>query len=282
MQFGISVPNFGDYFHPRVLAELAQQAEACGWHGFFLWDHILFVNRRQLTIVDPWIALATIAMQTTSIRLGTLITPVARRRPWKLARETVSLDHLSNGRLILGVGLGHPPEDDFAQFGENPDAKVRAKKLDEGLDILTGLWRGQPFSYTGDYYQVQAGTQFLPPALQSPRIPVWVGGYIPHKAPFRRAARWDGVVPGRWDDQPLTPEDLRRLLTYINTHRTLTTPFDVVVSGETTGNHQVEDVEKITPFLEAGATWWIEPFGPWRGSVEVMRQRIQQGPPQLN
>jgi alkanesulfonate monooxygenase SsuD/methylene tetrahydromethanopterin reductase-like flavin-dependent oxidoreductase (luciferase family) len=175
MQYGIYLPNFGDEISPRALADLACEAEQAGWDGFFLWDHILYSKTQKLRMVDPWIALAAMAMKTERIRLGTSVTPLPRRRPWKLARETVSLDHLSNGRLILSVGLGEPGDAEFGQFGEETDIKVRAAKLDVGLDVLAGLWRGKSFSYQGKYYQVQK-TVFLPPPVQTPRIPVWVGG----------------------------------------------------------------------------------------------------------
>ena len=139
VRFGISVPNFAEYADPRLLTALAREAEAAGWDGFFLWDHILIERSWRMPMADPWVALAAIAAATERIRLGPLVTPLARRRPWKVARETVTLDHLSGGRTILGVGLGHPPEAEYAAFGEEPDARVRALKLDEGLDVLTGL-----------------------------------------------------------------------------------------------------------------------------------------------
>ena len=172
MHYGIYVPNFGDETSVRSLATLAQEAEAARWDGFFIWDHILYSTSKSVQMVDPWIALTAMAMITERIRIGTKVTPIPRRHPWKLARETVSLDHLSGGRLILGVGLGEPPEAEFAQFGEEADVRVRAAKLDEGLDILSGLWGGKPFRYDGTHYHMQK-TVFQPAALQVPRIPVW-------------------------------------------------------------------------------------------------------------
>ncbi|CAA9544090.1 MAG: putative monooxygenase [uncultured Thermomicrobiales bacterium] len=279
MRYGVCVPNFGEYFQPHILAELAYEAEEAGWDGFFVWDHMLFVNDLHLDVVDPWVALTAIAMRTSQIRLGPLVTAVARRRPWKLARETASLDHLSGGRLILGVGLGHPPEDEFAQFGEDPDAKVRAKKLDEGLDVLVGLWSGEPFNYQGEYYQIHS-TTFRPRPIQLPRIPVWVAGYLPHKAPFRRAARWDGVCPGGWwDDTPMTPDDLRALLGEIRGFRTSDGPFDVTYSGVTPGNDRSRASAIVAPWAAAGITWWIEGFSPQRGTLVETRARVRQGPP---
>src|SRR5438067_4066679 len=212
MRYGVSMPNFADYGDVHTLVELAREAEAAGWDGFFLWEHMIFWRDLRVPIVDPWVALAAIAAGTERISLGPMVTPVARRRPWKLARETVSLDHLSRGRLILGVGLGDPADADFGVFGEETDAKVRARKLDEGLNVLAGLWGGEPFSYRGEHYRVEE-TVFLPRPVQSPRIPVWVGGWWPHKPPLRRAARWDGVFPGKITPdsrfEAVTPDDLR-------------------------------------------------------------------------
>src|SRR5579859_790860 len=202
MQFAVYVPNFGPYADARVLAELAYEAEETGWDGFFLWDQ---VSKTTLTptfdpMVDPWIALAAIALRTRTIRLGPLVTLLSRRRPWVLARQTVSLDHLSAGRLILGVGSGGGHYD-FEALGEASDAKTLASLLDEGLAVLTGLWSGEPYHFEGTHYHIKEA-QFLPRPLQSPRIPIWVAGMWPHKAPFRRAVRFDGVAPiGR--DLPL-------------------------------------------------------------------------------
>ena len=194
VRFGIDVPNFGEFSNPQTLGELAYEAEHSGWDGFFIWDHIALEMREPMC--DPWIALTAVAMRTRRINIGPMVTPIPRRRPWKLARETVSLDHLSNGRLILGVGLGNPPDTEYERFGEDGDAIVRAQKLDEGLDVLAGLWSGEQFSYLGTHYQVTE-TVFLPRPVQSPRIPVWVASMSRNKRPLRRAARWDGVYPIR-------------------------------------------------------------------------------------
>ena len=154
MKFGLSIPQFEHFADVRRLADLASDAERAGWDGFFVWDHILFDNLWR-PMVDPWIALAAIAMRTNSIRIGPMITPLARRRPWKVAREAISLDQLSNGRVILGVGLGAPELWEFGFFGEQTDAKIRARKLDEGLAILEGLLGGELFSFQGEFYQLE-------------------------------------------------------------------------------------------------------------------------------
>ena len=289
MRFGISIPAFADFSDPRVLAETAREAEQAGWDGFFLWDAIFF-DPTFHPIADPWVSLAAVAMTTQHMRIGTLVTPIARRRPWKLARETVSVDRLSNGRLILGVGLGDPAQWDYGFFDEPTDPKVRARKLDEGLELLTGFWSTQPFSYEGEQYHVKEVT-FRPGPVQSPRIPIWVGGWWPNKPPLRRAARWDGVCPAKWGAS-ITPEEWRELLAYIQKYRNSDAPFDAVHSGTIPGDDPAQAAETVKPYVDVGVTWWVEPVDPWRfgWSFEVpwdpkatvlMRERIRQGPPRL-
>jgi alkanesulfonate monooxygenase SsuD/methylene tetrahydromethanopterin reductase-like flavin-dependent oxidoreductase (luciferase family) len=287
MKYGLDIPPFGPLGNARTLATLAKEAEDTGWDGFFLWDHI--ARAWTLDIADPWIALAAVAMQTEHIRLGTLVTPLPRRRPWKGARETVSLDHLSGGRMVLGVGLGSGRPEEWANFGEETDLKTRGAMVDEALDVLAGLWRGEPFSYDGTHYHV-TDAHFLPRPVQQPRIPVWVGGYWPNKAPFRRAARWDGAFPLGGRDSELQPADIAALVAFIREQRTDTRPFDVLHRGVTPGDDPARAAEIVAPFAAAGATWWIEPIHPWifggawEGDwpVEAMRERIRQGPPRLS
>lgn len=289
MHFGICVPAFADFSDPRTLAQLAREAETAGWDGFFLWDAIFF-DPTFHPMADPWVSLAAVALSTQRLRIGTLITPIARRRPWKLARETVSIDRLSNGRLTLGIGLGDPVQWDFGFFDEVTDPKTRARRLDEGLDILTGLWSGESFSYNGDQFKVKE-VIFRPAPVQSPRIPIWVGGWWPNKPPMRRAARWDGVCPLKWDGS-ITPDEWRELLAYIRRFRTSAASFDAVHSGPTPGDNLPQAAEIIAPYAEAGVTWWIEPVDPWRfgWSWEVawapeatvrIRERVRQGPTRL-
>jgi alkanesulfonate monooxygenase SsuD/methylene tetrahydromethanopterin reductase-like flavin-dependent oxidoreductase (luciferase family) len=180
------------------------------------------------------------------------------------------------------VGLGFPPGLEFADFGEDGDAKVRAEKLDEGLDVLSGLWSGEPFSYNGKHYTL-TNAQFLPKPLQQPRIPIWVGGEWPHaRAPFRRAARWDGVQPGIDADPARTRKEIEAMCAYITQHRTSTEPFDVVVAGQTTGDGSVEDQQTVQAYADAGVTWWIEAISHWRGPLDQMRERIRRGPPSIS
>jgi hypothetical protein len=287
MRYGINLPAFGDFGDPGALAELAREAEATGWEGFFIWDHIVF-DPSWHPMADPWVGLAAAAMSTRRIRLGTLLTPLPRRRPWKLARETVSLDRLSGGRLILGVGIGDPAQWEFGFFGEPTDAKLRAGMLDEGLQVLTGLWGGELFGFQGQHYQLEE-MKFLPRPVQQPRIPIWVGGWWPNKPPMRRAARWDGVCPGRADFQPLTPDDWRDILAYIHRHRDSNAAFDAVHSGAS-GADPARDAETVAKLAEVGVTWWIEDVSPYRfgqgwedqwmpGVTELIRERVRKGPP---
>lgn len=203
MKRGVAVPCFAE--DPRELADLGIEAERAGFDGFFLWDHIVFADSGDgPPIADPWLVLAVVAANTARIRLGTMITPVPRRRPWQLARETITLDRLSGGRLILGVGIGSPAYGDFGIFHEPVSVRERAELLDEGLDILAGLWSGERSSYQGKHFTIDP-VRFTPPPVQRPRIQVWVGGVLPAARPIARAARWDGMVPIRFAERQLAP-----------------------------------------------------------------------------
>ncbi|MHA1943159.1 MAG: LLM class flavin-dependent oxidoreductase [Candidatus Thorarchaeota archaeon] len=281
MKYGINIPNFGWFGDIDTMVEIAVEVEESGWDGFFLWDHMLVFKQNDMVLpfVDPWIALTAIACNTEKIRLGPLITPLPRRRPWKVAREAVSVDHLSQGRMILGVGLGAPPETDFDYFGEESEVKIRAEMLDESLDIITGLWSGNPFSYTGTHYNLEEMT-FHPKPKQEPRIPIWVGGGVPHKSPFRRAARYDGVSPvnSKWPE-PVTPQLLENALVIIRSERGDLKDYDVVVAGETTGTDSAKDKEKIESWIQTGATWFLENINGMRAEIDELRERIRSGPP---
>ncbi len=274
------MPNFGQFADPAELVAIAVDAEEAGWDGVFLWDHVRGMAA-PVPVLDPWVGLAAIAQATTRIRLGPMVTPVSRRRPTKLARETVTLDHLSGGRLVLGVGLGAPPDVDFADVGEVADDRLRAEMLDEGLDLIAALWSGEAVVHHGRHYRVD-GASFLPKPVQTPRIPVWVAGYWPNRPPFRRAARWDGVFPitigdGPEDFRPTTPEGLRTILTYVRRHRRREEPLDVVLSGHTPADPALA-MERIGPLADAGITWWHE-LPPWRVPVAEWRERVRAGPP---
>jgi probable F420-dependent oxidoreductase len=276
MQFGLIVQMTGSLGYPQPLVRLARAAEAAGWDGFFIWDIFGGESDAPTPVVDPWIALAAIAATTERIRIGTMVTPLPRRRPWKLAREAASLDQLSGGRLILGVGIGTPPEE-FARFGEEPDDRVRAEMLDEGLEVLTGLWSGEPFSYSGRHYRVREAT-LLPRPVQQPRLPIWVGGTWPRKPPFRRAARWDGVFPGSPRGN-LTLDEVREMMAFIRSQRTAETPFDVMVGGDVPFDDPARARAILAEYADAGVTWWVEGVGDWRGDVDAMAAFIAGGPP---
>ena len=282
----MSLPCFGAGVDAAAVADWAVAAEQAGWDGFFLWDHLFAFDEGRVEAVDPWIALAAAACATTTLRLGTLVTPLPRRRPVVVARQTVTLDRLSGGRLVLGVGSGgFPFEWDYC--GEEPDPRTRGDMLDEHLELLDRLWTGEEVRHEGPAYRVAGpewGAICWPPPAQRPRIPVWVGGTWPTSSrPFERAARWDGVVPmrtdGQWDvaDTAGVAERMRSL-------RDGAGPFDVAVPVESRaddpGRRAVQDAH-----AEAGATWWVEPVHPWREDLprgmpwsQAARARIDAGP----
>lgn len=279
MKYAFDTPQFGAYASPRLLAQLAHEAEEAGWDAFFLWDHIQ-VGWPD-AVADPWIALAAMAMTTSRILLGPIVTPLYRRHPWKLARETVTLDHLTGGRVVLGVGLGDDVFGEIRTFDGPMDPRTRAAMLDEGLAVLLGLWSAERFSFEGKHYNVR-DAQFLPAPVQKPRIPIWVAGTWPRKPPFRRAARFDGMLPISGDiETSLTPSQVRDLVAFIKGVRTSDAPFEVIQSGETTGENSEQDRAIVVPYEEAGATWWFESRLPWRTSPEKVRERIRRGPPRL-
>ena len=307
MRYGLYLPNFGAFGDVATLVDCAREAEAAGWDGFFVWDH---VNRPWLTdVVDPWVALAGVACATERMRLGALVTPLPRRRPWKVAREATTLDRLSGGRLVFGAGLGSTggATAEWSSFGEELDLRTRAEMLDEGLAILDGLWSGKPFSHRNSegskdrenpegpepkHYLVRE-TQFAPTPLQQPRIPVWIAGYWPSRArlPFRRAARWDGAFPlGR--EGGMSADDVRELVIYLQGERKrigmADRPFDIIhSSAPTLGDNPLAAAKRVAPYIEAGATWWLERITPdefggdWLGAwpLDAMYQHIRRGPP---
>jgi hypothetical protein len=275
MKYGFIYPGSD----ARAAADFALQAEQSGWDGFFVWEAVWST--------DAWVTLAAAAMLTQRIRLGTMITPVARMRPWKLASETATLDHLSDGRVILSVGLG-ALDTGFKEFGEITDRKTRAELLDEGLDILTGLWKGQPFRYDGKHYHIKPVLfpYAPPPPVQQPRIPIWVVGAWPRPTSMHRVLRYDGLLPaatgktGKVEFRRSTPDEVHQMKTWIEQHRTLITPFDIVLEGATPGDEPAQATAIIRPYAEAGATWWLE--AKWDDpDPESVRKRIQQGPPAI-
>ncbi len=278
MKYGLVLPLSGIDGDIEKLVEYAHIAEEEGWEGVFLEDYIVYWTAEGLTY-DPWLALTAIALRTQRIRLGTTVTPLPSRLPWKLAREAITLDHLSHGRLILGFGLGDAQD---THFGEVADLKQRAGMLDEGLDILAGLMSGQPFSYHGQYFTVNKVT-FSPKPVQVPRIPIWLGGFWPRKAPALRAARWDGFCPAKVPDEHgdgfIKPADIRAIKTLIEAHRSSSAPFDLAAGGYSPGDDPAMARAHVESYREAGATWWIEFVLPSPGEAELALTRIKQGPP---
>ena len=275
MKYGFVLP-YGD---ARTAADFAFEAEQAGWDGFFVWEAVWGW--------DAWMLLTAAAMRTQRIRLGTMITPLSRMRPWELASKTVTLDHLSNGRVILAVGLG-AIDTGFTEFGEETDRKTRAELLDEGLDIVTGLWHGQPFNYNGKHYHIKE-TKFypLPPPVQQPHIPIWVVGAWPREKSMQRVLRYDGLMPNAMSAdgtiREMTPDDARAMREYVTAKRSATTPFDIVVEGHTPGAEIDRTAAIVRNWAEAGATWWIEALwgAPDRPvDLDAVLQRIRQGPPQ--
>ena len=254
MRHGLDVPNFGEFADIRALAELAEAADHGGWDGFFLWDHIApsFAPGEGVPTADVTVALTAIALATERIRFGALVTPLARRRPQKLARELVSLDLLSSGRLVLGVGLGSPPDTEFSDFGENPDNRHRAALLDESLELITRFWQGEAVDFDGRHLHAHTAP-FLPVPVQQPRIPIWVAATWPGSAgPLRRARRWDGIVPTSSDmsgETSLTPADIEMIMRQIDPPP----GFDVVVTPPRGASFE--------DYAAAGATWCL--LMPW-------------------
>jgi alkanesulfonate monooxygenase SsuD/methylene tetrahydromethanopterin reductase-like flavin-dependent oxidoreductase (luciferase family) len=250
MRFALHVPNFAE---PGEMVEMGMVAEASGWDGFLLWDHLFAGPDFPVPMADPWVVLGGLAARTNRIRLGTAVTPLARRRPQKIARESVTVDQLSGGRMLLGVGLGNPPDDEYGAFGESTDLRVIAARLDEALEVITGLWSGQPFDYNGEHFTVR-GTQFLPAPLQQPRIPIWVACQVPNRAPLARAARWDGVILAAMTDEAGVElpgaEELAEAVAEIDGLRGGLDHFDVAVV--TPG---MPARETIQMFQASGVTW---------------------------
>ncbi len=276
MQYGIVITT-GD---PGTVAALAAEAEAAGWDGVFTYDAIAIGPGEMW---DPWILLAGMAAATERVRLGAMVFAPARRRPWKLAREITTLDHLSGGRLVFPVGLGALDDAGFGNVGEATDARTRAHRLDETLAIIDGLASGEPFGFEGEHYRFAPMT-FRPTPVQGPRVPVWVVGAWPHERSMRRAIRWDGIVVQALgpDGSPASgPGVLPEIVAWIRRERAaagLAGPFDIVVDGTTRADDPVAAAAIARAHEAEGATWWIE--ADWtHASSDALRARIAAGPP---
>ena len=278
MKFGLDLTIFGELADPGLLADLAVEAEDAGWDGFFLWDHVASAYEPEVT--DPWIALTAVAVRTRRLIIGPMVTPLARRRMTKLARETVALDHLSGGRLVLGVGLGAHDEQEFRAFGDEADRVARGQILDESLELLDRLWSGQPVSFEGRHLRTTA-EPFLPTPLQRPRIPIWVAGLWPAKRPMRRAAAWDGAFPiksGGGFEYQMTAQEMSDAKAFIEAQRSRDDSFDLVHAGLLSGDGAADEA-LVRPYIDAGVTWWLEHIYPGRMPLGEIHDFIRLGPP---
>jgi alkanesulfonate monooxygenase SsuD/methylene tetrahydromethanopterin reductase-like flavin-dependent oxidoreductase (luciferase family) len=264
MRYGMFVAPFGELADPAAVAELAVKAEARGFDGLFLWDHIARPHHTSLPVADPWVTMAAVASRTERLLLGPMVTPLARRRPQVVARQMATLDQLSGGRLVFGAGLGVNTGGELSRFGEVDDDRERAGMLDEGLDLLCRLWSGEVVDHEGEHYRAE-GVQFLPRPLQRPRIPVWVAARSPRQRPLRRAARFDGFFVTR-----TTPETVAEMVDIVQSHRDSMAGFDVVACGDL-------DVDP-DPYRAVGATWWLT-YLPEISTYDEAAAVIEAGPP---
>jgi alkanesulfonate monooxygenase SsuD/methylene tetrahydromethanopterin reductase-like flavin-dependent oxidoreductase (luciferase family) len=270
------MPHGGkDLNNPKKILEYAILAEKSGWDGFFIWDSL------SMYCVDPWITLAAIAVKTEKIKMGVMVTPVARRRPWKLAKEIISLDNLSNGRVIFGAGLG----DDvvFKPYGEGEDKKHRAEKLDEGLVILDQLLKGEKVNFQGKYFNL-TDIQYES-SVQKPRVPIWIGGLWPNKGPFKRAAKWDGMMPHTVRSvkrgERLEINEIKEIMKYIADHRKDSIDnFEMVMLSYLPKEKELA-LELVKSYYEVGVKWWVESVLEWEAeTLEDVKERIISGPPE--
>jgi alkanesulfonate monooxygenase SsuD/methylene tetrahydromethanopterin reductase-like flavin-dependent oxidoreductase (luciferase family) len=270
MRSGLFLPLFDELADPATVARLACEAEEAGWHGVFVWDHVRW-RPPVRAVADPWVTLAAVATATERVRLGPMVTPLARRRPVKVARETATLDWLAGGRLTLGVGLGSDQfGHEFSITGEEPDERERARMLDESLDILTAAWSGKPVRHRGEHYTVD-GMRFLPRPVQRPGVPVWIAGLYGKPRPLRRAARYQGFIPVNLED----PGQLVQIVADLTALRQAAEtagapPYDVIAA--------LPPGSDPAPYAAAGATWWLAEFPAQATTADLVRAVIRAGP----
>jgi alkanesulfonate monooxygenase SsuD/methylene tetrahydromethanopterin reductase-like flavin-dependent oxidoreductase (luciferase family) len=265
MKSGLFLPIFDDLSDPGVVARLAVEAEEAGWDGIFVWDHIAYRDPVR-AVADPWVTLAAVACATAGVRLGPMVTPVPRRRPVVLARQIASVDQLSGGRLVLGVGTGGDGAGELSATGEELSDRVRGEMLDEALSILRAAWTGERIDHRGPHYVVD-GLTLLPTPVQPAGPPVWVAARYGNPKPLRRAAQHDGVFPIEIEQ----PDQLAEVVAQVRELRGgSTAPYDVVVG-------LLPGVDP-TPYAEAGATWWAASFSPYGLTVDQVRGVVRDGP----
>ncbi|MBV8462862.1 MAG: LLM class flavin-dependent oxidoreductase [Acidimicrobiales bacterium] len=265
MRYGITLPIFDELADPKVLADLAAEAEAQGWDGAFVWDHVFYREPAQAA-TDPWVSLAAMAVNTSRVRLGPMVTPLARRRPQIVARQAVALDRLSGGRLVLGTGLGLDGSGrEFERFGEVTSVPVRAEMYDEALGLVRELVSGALVDHDGPHFTADH-VRFLPRPVQ-PSLPIWVAAQWPNRRPLDRAVGQDGVCIINLR----RPDDLRAACEYVRTHRAGGLDgFEIVVQGPAGSDP--------APWADAGATWWLSAFDPFTVRPGTVRSAIRQGP----
>ena len=271
MRYGIVLPG-GTATEQLDQAVLAEQA---GWDGVFVWEAAYGV--------DAWSLLAAIAVRTARVRLGTMLTPLPWRRPWKVASQVATLDQLSGGRAILAAGVG-AVDTDLPDTAEVTDLRGRAERLDEGIDLIRTLWDGGT-SYHGQHYHYDPGRLDLTAAARpvAGRIPLWVVGVWPRPKSLRRALRCDGIIP-QYDlsGRKAGPDDVRALAGWLADHGARP-GFDIVADGETPAGDRAAAAAVVGPWAGAGGPWWLETR--WErphDSAERMsqiRERLSAGPP---
>jgi alkanesulfonate monooxygenase SsuD/methylene tetrahydromethanopterin reductase-like flavin-dependent oxidoreductase (luciferase family) len=276
MNFGVDLPNVGDFADPGLLVELAVAAEAAGWDGFFVWDHLLYDDPRA-GAVEPWSVVAAVAAVTYRIRIGVLLTAVPRRQPALLAQQVATIDVLSRGRCVFGAGIGSR-HDEYARFGQDPSLVERGRRLDEALAVIESLWSPGRVRHAGPFFTAD-DVDLSPKPMQEPHPPIWIGGRWPHKRPLRRAARFDGVMPTHADyghDSFMSTSELQDIVDYVMRYRTSERPFDVVMEGMSDGPDELARLSR--PYGRAGLTWWVEKLGWWRGTPDAALARVKAGP----
>lgn len=274
MKFGIVGPIWNS---PQAAADLAQTVEAGGWDGFFVGE--------ALWGIDAWVVLAAAAMRTERIRLGTLISPLPSMQPRKVASQSATLDHFSNGRVILSLGMGATWMGYSAFPDEATDVHTRAERMDEALDILNLLYKGEPVDYEGKHHHLRLTTvdkmHYPPRPRQQPRIPIWMVGVWPRRKSMARVLKCDGLIAAKMDADgrfiDVQPADIVQMKAYIEANRALTTPFDIIVEGKTLGLTRAQAADVCHHWAEAGATWWIESLHGV--SEEEILAYLRQGPP---
>jgi hypothetical protein len=293
MRFGVTLPNCGVGDDPHAVIDLAVEAEAAGWDGAFLWDFPIGALQQYgdevMKVHEAWLILAAIAERTRTLTIGTMITPIAWRQPWYVAKQASTMQALSDGRFVLSVGLGSPPPDGNTLFYEETDRRTRARMLDEALSIMRGLWSGEPLEFEGRHFKVRGGPQMLP-ANECPKV--WVVGAWnldpdawPKKRSFRRALQWDGLLPHVFNGDRMFDggtEAIRAMCDDVACERK--EPFDVIIEAGSTNDENTK-ADVVRGYADAGATWWLEPvwYSMYRhpGDPSVMRDRIWRGPPQI-